>query len=818
MDIENGKNYILGNVITDGAETNPQHIKYGSFSSNVYDVETQTKASGNTENYSGTKTIYIINNGTQNSTTIADRTTLDEMHITFYDANKQVIGTASPGYLPDRFGTCTYDEYDEITSWTAVTDGGNDVYRITVPSSASSFQINNGINKGASKERYSVIEPVVANGLYKFVESTTENDIAASFQTSTLNTNRYNLTLVNKVDQDDDVVTVKTEKLRLATVVTDETAGTNQGKIKYIKWLKPETAEGQTYDPDDSNTYVAGTVDREYLDHNYNEVGETAGTKQVKVVKKGTYYWVETTPPTGYKLNDKHVVFEVKDDGVYYYDENNALVKVENDNQMILINEKEPEPEGEVILTKTAKEKVGTISIGAPLAGAKFLLKKAADDSTTGLTFSESTQTGSKGYTLGSGLFNTGTNYLETGEDGKLHIKGLPIGDYYLEEQVAPNGYSEIDSTTGAKRRVYFSVGANHAVKEISATDEMAPAYIKLYEHISEKRDEWGNPTFVFKIKQTGYYAWSTAATPAWEYTTTDSGKEILVALTVDDNKNITNVVKWFNPTGINFDEDKIDNTTYGDWLVEGTTDLEDYQGIFDIDSKGRIRVEPGSYEITRMPVSRYEFVTNGKTAAYDNDTLPPDWTEYTVNGNKSEKLKIGEDNNGTMVGLLEPGKTIDVHYYDKVGYYDKFSQVDEEINKFYTLDENTKANKTIKGIRIADYHQTGNVANGDTDNDGKMEVNVDDLTIYKIMSDGTEVPMTSTEKADISVTYTYAADDDKKFGGDSANSVPAQFSYANQKITVTGASTFAKGVYTLNANYKGFTTSFDIVFLTASS
>ena len=77
---------------------------------------------------------------------------------------------------------------------------------------------------------------------------------------------------------------------------------------------------------------------------------------------------------------------------------------------------------------------------------------------------------------------------------------------------------------------------------------------------------------------------------------------------------------------------------------------------------------------------------------------------------------------------------------------------------------------------------------------------------------------MTSTEKADISVTYTYAADDDKKFGGDSANSVPAQFSYANQKITVTGASTFAKGVYTLNANYKGFTTSFDIVFLTASS
>jgi len=522
------------------------------------------------------------------------------------------------------------------------------------------------------------------------------------------------------------------------------------------------------------------------------------------------------TNGTSFLLSDGYTITE-KDEGLG------------NTVEFINRNKKEPEPEGEVILTKTAKEKVGTIDIGAPLAGAKFKLVDVNEtDSTKVIKFKltqvdpDTTDTDTRKtniYTVdNSGSYNVTYSWLETGEDGKLHIKGLSIGDYYLEEQAAPNGYSHLDSSTDTNKKIYFSVGANRAVKEISATDEMAPAYIKLYEHINEKRDEWGDPTFVFKIKQTGYYAWSTAATPTWEYTTTDSGKEILVALTVDDNKNITNVVKWFNPTGINFDADKIDNTTYGDWLVEGTTDLEDYQGIFDIDSKGRIRVEPGSYEITRVPVSRYEFVTNGKTAAYDNDTLPHDWTEYTVNGNKSEKLKIGEDNNGTMVGLLEPGKTIDVHYYDKVGYYDKFSQVDEEINKFYTLDENTKANKTIKGIRIADYHQTGNVANGDTDNDGKMEVNVDDLTIYKIMSDGTEVPMKSTEKADISVTYTYAADDDKKFGGDSANSVPAQFSYANQKITVTGASTFAKGVYTLNANYKGFTTSFDIVFLTASS
>ena len=607
--------------------------------------------------------------------------------------------------------------------------------------------------------------------------------------------------------------------------MTDGTTN-NEGKQKYIKWLKPlpveNMPEGKEYDPDDATTYQPNTVDTNYLDHTtadinhpYNENGPMI--TKVKVIKKGTYYWKETVAPAGYEMNEDKHYFTVKSGGV-------------KEPSKVIVTD--TPISGEVILTKKAKEKVGNIDVGSTLAGAEFkLIKIEGSSEIDTIRFSKSSNTEINEYSASSSSaqYNAEGYWLTTDANGKLKIVGLLPGDYCLEEQKGAKGYSHLDSNVlgsdlkPTKKKIYFSVGENREVKEISATDEMEPSYIRLFEHINMKKDEWGNPTFIFKIKQTGYYAWTTDDTPEWKYTTTDSGKEILVALTVDDNKNITNVVKWFNPTGINFDEDKIDNTTYGDWLVEGTTDLEDYQGIFDIDSKGRIRVEPGSYEITRVPVSRYEFVTNGKTAAYDNDTLPPDWTEYKVNGNKSETLKIGVDDNGTMVGLLEAGKTIDVHYYDKVAYYDKFSQVDEEINKFYkrgdgTSDTTLGQNYTIKGIRIADYHQTGNVANGDTDNDGKMEVNVDDLTIYKIMSDGTEVPMTSTEKADISVTYTYAADDDKKFGGDSANSVPAQFSYANQKITVTGASTFAKGVYTLNANYKGFTTSFDIVFLTASS
>ena len=396
----------------------------------------------------------------------------------------------------------------------------------------------------------------------------------------------------------------------------------------------------------------------------------------------------------------------------------------------------------------------------------------------------------------------------------------------------------------------------------------MDAGYIRLFEHINEKLDAWGNPTFIFKIKQTGYYAWSTAETPAWEYTATDSGKEILVALTVNDDGTITDstrkVLKWienvhdtendtYTPTNRFFDADAIDNNKYGDWLVEATSE-DEYIGVFDIDELGRIRVEPGSYEITRVPVSRYEFVTNGKTETYPNDTEPGNWTEYKVNGNKSEKMLIGEKNNeNEMVGLLEPGKTIDVHYYDQVAYYDKFSQVDEEINKFYTLDINKK-NTTVKGIRIADYHQVGTTTIGSTAADTvevtddttnpatttqTMTVPVGNLKIFKIMSDGSEVAMTDSEKAALTgtnfiVSYTYDSESGDKESFGHASPATNDFSYddtaedesnigRNPSIVVHNSQKYENGVYTLKAKYKTdanteFTTTFDLVFLRSST
>ena len=812
-DLEAGKNYVLGAATTAAYDT------VFAPSNHVYEVTAKTKADGVTKNYTTSKNryIYIVNNGTQNLTgdTVENsRFGLDEMHVVFYDHNNNAVGTNPAGYLPDKLGTYTG------STWEATQRDGHDVYRIQVQENAKYFRINNGINKGLDKndedthlnERYSEIKEIADNGLYRFVEGkSTAADYLADGSTSPSTADdrykpKYLLELLNPFTSGEETRPITIRDVWLAAIETDDTVG-NEGKVKYIKDLKAEGVDGGVV----ANTTL--NVDRAYLDHTRNDIEDTS-VKKVNVLEKGTYYWKERSAPSGYKLNTDIFEFVYDDDGkVYFRNEEGFLEEVTGaDPTVVIKNEEEDTPKGEVILTKTAKEKVGTTDIGDILAGAQFRIVNA-DDPTAEIKLKK-TNPDPDGAVAGKktheyvvdngGTYNTGTTYPETGDDGRLHIKGLPVGSYYLEEQAAPNGYSEIDSNTGAKRRVYFSVGENREVKEISASDEMAPAYIKLYEHISEKRSEWGNPTFVFRIKQTGYYK-NDGTT---DIQTIENGKEILVALTVDDDNNITNVVKWFNPNGINFDEDKINNTTYGDWLVEGTTDLTDYQGIFNIDSKGRIRVEPGSYEITRLPVSRYKFVTNGKNEPYDNDTELQPWTAYTDPDTNaaSEKLKIAE---------LPAGKTIDVHYYDTVDYYDKFTQVDENINKFYTLD-GSKKNTTVKGIRIADYKQNDI---SDTDANDVMTVNVSSLDIYKIMSDGSEAAMTQAEKdalTNFNITYTYVEGDKQEFGGATLPAaIPAQFSYnsTTKQITVNDASTFAKGVYTLDASYNGWNAKFDIIF-----
>ena len=389
-------------------------------------------------------------------------------------------------------------------------------------------------------------------------------------------------------------------------------------------------------------------------------------------------------------------------------------------------------------------------------------------------------------------------NELVTDENGYIKIENLVWGDYVLTETAAPHGYSA--TTNGTTNTITFTVGKNNSdiTQELSLKDEMEPSYIKLFEHINERKDAWGDPTFTFKIKQTHEYIHTyNDSTDTWTDTLTEIPdylqKEVLVSLTVNDDG-----------TGTNILASSVTNTNFTDWLVESTDEMKDskreYQGMYHIDSDGRIKVEPGTYEITRMPVSRYEFVTSAYTDQYNNGGTAGNQNENLDNSNKPlEKV--------TVSGLAA-GKTIDVHYYDKVGYYDKFSQVDTKVNKFYTLDSN-KQNSTVKGIRIDDYYVDTANGNGTLTSD---TLTVNNFKAYKIMADGTEQQITdSTELAKLAITYTYdsSSKDDEQFADD--------FSYSSSTISVGNVSRYHDSVYKLNVSYTDdtFTTTaaFNLVF-----
>ena len=396
---------------------------------------------------------------------------------------------------------------------------------------------------------------------------------------------------------------------------------------------------------------------------------------------------------------------------------------------------------------------MGNTQIGETLAGAVFNLYDSNGNAVSGFT-----------------------NPYTTDSSGQITISNLPYGDYYLEEQTAPAGYSNLDSNnvvsgTAQKKRVYFSIGDNTTTKYLTCSDEMSPAYIRLFEHINEKLDAWGDPTFIFKITNKG------------------TGKTNLVSLTVNDDGTITDttkhrVLKWIDDTTEKFFTADPINNSYNSWLVEATSETE-YKGMYHIDSQGRIRVEPGNYEISRMPVSRYKFVTSGHIVYDTNTTTDPYLGSFTTDA--TQKVTIND---------LEAGKTADVHYYDEVEYYDKFSHVDTKINKFYKLENG--ANTTIKGIRISDYHITAS---------GTLNLTGSDLTVYAIYADGTESQITdAAELGKITFSYTDVTGEPAPFN--------PTLSGDNKTLTVTDVATYNNKVYTITATYDSkFTTTFDLVF-----
>lgn len=752
------------NYTTDGSAS----IGYGKRDSvnsvSTYDYREYSEAgnkTGTKNTYSSSNYIYIINNGTSNFETNyqnQSRFILDDIHVEFFSdaAGTTAVEQASPGYRPAK---------------TTAQSGGKDVYKIAVPSTAQYFRINNGQKKtnGSAKNNYrlSEIRQIINNGIYKFVDSSTAtpsqiwNHGSATASIDQLDNYYYYLTLANK----NSIPT--SNETKLATVVTG-----SDGKQAYIKWLKGYTEAS-------GGTPASYTNDDNYLDHVIGDIGQSASKTVVNVVKKQTgttandiyYYWKESKAPDGYSLStDEHQVSYDSTTGNY-----TATVI---DRPL----------GGTVTLTKTSKEQLGNTAIGSTLAGAKFRLvniTNGSEDYT--MRFNEKTANTPGEYSGASGgAFNAENHWLETGTDGKLILHNIPLGDYYLEEMAAPTGYSNKDSNNQNKK-VYFSmgkVGTEYIDKEISMTDEIAPAYIKLYEHINERNETaWGNPTFIFKITQTKYANGDSIVTA--------NQTTHIVALTVDDNGKLTT--------------DEILGSTYNTWYQESTDELEgespnqtrEYQGMYHIDNQGRIRLEPGTYSITRVPVSRYEFVADTWKLS-DDDTA-----------NIYETHKHTETNQ-TMTGsepaiqnvTIPQGKTALVHYYDKVAYYDKFSHVNEEINKFYTLDA-SKNNTTAKGIRVEFNGKVNTSGTATIDTAQANSTSAKTFNAWFINVDGTEHAMSADEKANLVIS-------------DPSNEFSSNFSYnsTSHQLLISNTSSYANNVNTLTATYDSkFITTFDLVF-----
>ena len=344
-------------------------------------------------------------------------------------------------------------------------------------------------------------------------------------------------------------------------------------------------------------------------------------------------------------------------------------------------------------------------------------------------------------------------------------ISGIPYGTSYTvteNDNPLPDNWA-LSGSTSTSGTITNNTTATFTNK-IVFTDEMNPAYLMLYEHINEKIDAWCDPTFIFKITQTKD-ASGTSLT---------AQRTHIVALTVNDDNNTGKFVSSLS--------------SYNTWLQESTDELE-YHGMYHIDSQGRIRVEPGSYEITRVSVSRYEFVTSASTNQYlSGDTITQ--TETTDDTEHDNRKKV-------IITGLAAGKTIDVHYYDQVAYYDKFTHVDTAVNKFYTLD-NSNQNTTVKGIRVKD------ITNVDTDAAVTIDQSNADLKLYFIYVDGTEREITDrAEKAKLSFTYE---------GSDTT--FTTKFTTTESSFTITADSGFKDKIYTLKATYDGrFSTNFDLVF-----
>ena len=340
------------------------------------------------------------------------------------------------------------------------------------------------------------------------------------------------------------------------------------------------------------------------------------------------FYFMETTPPKGYSADND----ETNQNKIEF-----TLTPELADETLHIVRANDSRLKGKVTLTKISSQATTLKPAGTALGGAEFQLYQKNDtqlkvyarnpDDSNYFVYSgnDSTVVTNAGYDSTNKITD-----MTTGTDGKIHIEGIEWGDYYLKEITPPTGYVLPDDENA--RKVVFSVGRNTVgkdennqdiIQELTMKNDPETASLNIIKHIDEMNaNAWGNPTFIFKIRQTAYY---------------DAVNNSFVAMT--DNQPI------------------LTKTITVQTSVSGG--YENATGIFDI--------EPGTYEITEVRVARYEADENPVITGNSADSVIP----ITSSDNDIAKFSI------------KPNGTAEVKFKNKLNNYEKLSHNDIVTNEF---------------------------------------------------------------------------------------------------------------------------------------
>ena len=181
----------------------------------------------------------------------------------------------------------------------------------------------------------------------------------------------------------------------------------------------------------------------------------------------GTYYFIEKEAPQGYELSNEKLYFILDKDTV----QTEILIEATDSRALGKIQVLKVDKEDNNILLPNAEFDLFDINGNPMVAGENYETDRA-------------------------------DNKIKTDSDGQVTIQKLKQGSYYLQETVAPNGYSKLSDPI----RFSVTLESSTTLQVLKVENEKGKATITINKEINEVYDDFGNPTFIFSVtnKDTG--------------------------------------------------------------------------------------------------------------------------------------------------------------------------------------------------------------------------------------------------------------------------------------------------------------------------